>query len=110
MNERKPIGNAFMDVINSFIQVVKAEIREVFQNIGAEIKRRGLGIVILLGALFPLLAAVIFLLMGLYQLLDLWLPSWGASLVMFLLALLLTGGMVMFALKKIGGTDDDTNG
>lgn len=110
MNERKPIGNAFMDVINSFIQVVKAEIREVFQNIGAEIKRRGLGIVILLAALFPLLAAVIFLLMGLYQVLDLWLPSWGASFIMCLLALLLTGGMVMFALKKIGGTDDDTNG
>lgn len=96
-----------MDVINAFIRVVKAEIAEVFQNIGAQIKQKGLGVLIMLAALFPLLAAVIFLLMALYQLLSLWLPSWGASLVMFLLSLLLTGGMVMFALKKIGGTDND---
>ena len=106
MEERKSMGTALVDVFDAGVTLVKAEVNGVARKVGDVAKAKGLGAVILLAAVGPLILGLIFLILALFYLLMLWLPAWGAALVIALLSLAVTAGLIMFGLKKLSAEVD----
>lgn len=106
MEERKSMGTALVDVFDAGVTLVKAEVNGVARKVGEVAKAKGLGAVILLAAVGPLILGLIFLILALFYLLMLWLPAWGAALVIALLSLAVTAGLIMFGLKKLSAEVD----
>lgn len=107
-NEPKSIGAALVDVFDAGLGLIKTEVRIFGRNVSKAIKAKGLGVVLLLAALGPIGIAIIFLLLACHQMLtDLaGLPGWGASLIMFFVALLVTVVLVVMGMKKLGAEDE----
>ncbi len=105
--ENKSIGGALVDVFDSAFSLVKAESRSFIRKISDIVKAKGLGVVLLLAALGPISVAVVFLLIGFYQvLLALKLPNWGASFVMFGVSLIVAVILAFIGIKRLGAKVD----
>ncbi|EYB68786.1 hypothetical protein DEIPH_ctg017orf0144 [Deinococcus phoenicis] len=101
--ERKSIGGALVDVFDAGVTLVKTEIRAVARQVGNVAKAKGIGVVLLLGAVGPLLMGLIFLILAVfYGLMRLGLGAWAAALLIALVAFVLTGVLIMMGLKKLG--------
>ncbi len=107
MNEPpKSLGQAISDVLEALFGYIRAEIRHFGEGLARAVRRRGLGVLLLAAALLPILAAIIFVLLAIYQALTLALPPWLASLVMAILALALAAVLVAAGLRRLGGDPD----
>jgi len=105
--ESKSIGGVLVEIFDSGLSLVKAESRSFIRRISELVKAKGLGVVLLLAALGPITVAVVFLLIGFFQLLvALGLPSWGASFVMFAVSLLTAGILAFIGIKRLGAKVD----
>lgn len=101
--ERKSLGGALVDVFDAGVTLVKTEIRAVGRQVGNVAKAKGLGLVLLLGAVGPLLMGLIFLILAVfYGLMRLGLGAWAAALLIALVAFALTGALVLMGIKKLG--------
>lgn len=109
MSEGKSIGQALVGVFDAALDLVKTELKLLQAKVTRAIKDKGLGLVLVLAALAPLTIAVVFLLIGLYQVLHqvLGLPAWAASFIMSVLALLVAAGLVWAGFQKLGASDDE---
>ncbi|WP_291422972.1 phage holin family protein [Deinococcus sp.] len=109
MEERKSMGSALVDVFDAGVVLVKSEIKAVGTKVAAVVKAKGIGVVILLGAVGPLLLGLLFLILFLfYGLMRLGLGAWAAALLIALVSLALAGAMVMLGLQKLS-TEIDTD-
>ncbi len=106
--ENKSIGGALVDVFDAGVSLVKSEITTLTRRVGNIAKAKGLGVVLLLAALTPLTLALIFLILFVFYGLErLGLGAWAAALIMGVVSLLVAGGLVFVALKKLGGDVPD---
>ncbi len=106
--ENKSIGGALVDVFDAGVSLVKSEITALTRRVGNIAKAKGLGVVLLLAALTPLTLALIFLILFVFYGLErLGLGAWAAALVMGVVSLLVAGGLIFVALKKLGGDVPD---
>lgn len=109
MEERKTMGSALVDVFDAAVVLVKSEINAVVKKVSAIAKEKGIGVVLLLGALAPLTLAAIFLILFVfYGLMRLGLGAWAAALLIGLLSLAAAGAMVMLGIQKLSA-DVDTD-
>ena len=109
MEENKSIGSALVDVFDAGVVLVKSEIKAVGNKVAAVAKAKGIGIVMLLGAVGPLLLGLLFLILFLfYGLMRLGLGAWAAALLLAIISLALAAAMVMLGLQKLG-TEVDTD-
>lgn len=110
MSENKSIGGALVDVFDAGVSLVKTEVSLLARRIGNIAKAKGLGVVLLLGAVAPLTMALIFLILAVfYGLMRLGLGAWAAALIIALVSFALTGLLVMMGLKKLtADVKDDT--
>jgi len=100
--EPKSLGGALVDVFDAGMTLVKAEIRAVGKQVGNVAKAKGLGLVLLLAAVGPLLLGLIFLILAVfYLLMALGLPAWAAALIIALVGFALTGALIMMGMKKL---------
>lgn len=107
MEERKSMGGALVDVFDAGVTLVKAEINTVGRKVGEVAKAKGVGVVMLLGAVGPLIMGLIFLILTLfYGLMALGLPAWASALLIALLSLGLTVALVLLGIKKLGAEVD----
>jgi len=105
--ENKSIGGVLVEIFDSAFSLVKAESRSFLRKISNIVKAKGLGVVLLLAALGPITVAVIFLLIGFYQvLIALKLPNWGASFVMFGVSILVAVILALIGIKRLGAKVD----
>ncbi|PYE54506.1 phage holin family protein [Deinococcus yavapaiensis] len=106
----KSIGGALVDVFDAAMALVKTEIRLVARRVGNVAKEKGLGALLLLAAAAPLSLALIFLILALfYGLIALGLPSWASALIIAILALVVTGILVMLGIRRLTAeVKDDT--
>lgn len=106
----KSIGGALVDVFDAAMALVKTEIRLVAKRVGNVVKEKGIGALLLLAAAAPLSLALIFLILALfYGLIALGLPSWASALIIAILALVVTGVLVMMGVKRLTAeVKDDT--
>lgn len=102
MEERKSMGSALVDVFDAAVTLVKSEINNVARKVGDVAKAKGIGVVMLLAAVGPLVMGLIFLILTVfYGLMALGLPAWAAALIIAVLSLGVTGLLVMMGLKKL---------
>lgn len=102
MEERKSMGSALVDVFDAGVVLVKSEINNVARKVGDVAKAKGIGVVMLLAAVGPLVMGLIFLILTVfYGLMALGLPAWAAALIIAVLSLAVTGLLVMMGLKKL---------
>lgn len=107
MEERKSMGGALVDVFDAAVVLVKSEINAVLKKVGAVAKEKGVGVVLLLGALAPLTLAAIFLILFVfYGLMRLGLGAWAAALIIGLLSLAAAAAMVMLGIQKLSAEVD----
>ena len=107
MEERKSMGGALVDVFDAGLTLVKAEINNVGRKAGEMAKAKGVGAVLLLAAVGPLIMGLIFLILMLfYGLMALGLPAWASALIIALLSFVLTGALVLLGIKKLGAEVD----
>lgn len=100
--ERKSIGGALVDVFDAAVTLVKAEIRAVARQVGEVAKAKGIGVVLLLASVGPLLMGLVFLILALfYLLMRLGLGAWVAALVIALLGFILTGVLILLGLRRL---------
>ena len=105
--ENKSIGGVLVEIFDSALSLVKAESRSFIRKISEIVKAKGLGVVLLLAALGPISVAVVFLLIGFYQvLIALKLPNWGASFVMFGVSILVAVILALIGIKRLGAKVD----
>lgn len=92
MNEQpKSLGGAIVEVFDAALDLVKTEIGIQARRIGKIVRAKGMGVVLLLAALVPLTLALIFLILFFYHgLIRLGLAPWSASLILFLVSLIVT--------------------
>lgn len=101
------MGSAIVDVFDAAVALVKAEINSLTRKVTDLVKAKGLGVVLLLASVVPLSMALIFLILAVYfGLVALGLPWWGASLLMFVLGLLVAGALVAMGLGKLNSDID----
>ena len=106
--ENKSIGGALVDVFDAGVSLVKSEITTLTRRVGNIAKAKGLGVVLLLAALTPLTLALVFLILFVFYGLErLGLGAWAAALIMGVVSLLVAGGLIFVALKKLGGDVPD---
>ena len=106
--ENKSIGGALVDVFDAGVSLVKSEITALTRRVGNIAKAKGLGVVLLLAALTPLTLALIFLILFVFYGLErLGLGAWAAALIMGVVSLLVAGGLIFVALRKLGGDVPD---
>ncbi|ADV68119.1 phage holin family protein [Deinococcus maricopensis] len=111
MSENKSIGGALVDVFDAAVSLVKTEVTLLARRIGQIAKAKGLGVVLLLGAVAPLTMALIFLILAVfYGLMRLGLGAWAAALVIALVSFVVTGVLVMMGIKKLTADVDDGTG
>lgn len=108
--EPKSIGGALVDVFDAALSLVKTELRTVSRQVGAVVKAKGIGAVLLLAAAAPLSLALIFLILAVYfGLIRLGLAPWSSALVIALVALAVTALLVLMGLKRLSAeVKDDT--
>ena len=98
----KSLGGALVDVFDAGVTLVKTEIRAVGRQVGQVAKAKGLGLVLLLGAVGPLLMGLIFLILAVfYLLMRLGLGAWAAALIIALVGFALAGALVVMGIKKL---------
>lgn len=107
MEERKSMGSALVDVFDAGVVLVKSEINGVTKKVTEMAKAKGIGVVLLLGAVGPLLMGLIFLILFVfYGLMRLGLGAWAAALLIALFSFVVAGGLAMFGLQKLSAEVD----
>ena len=107
MEERKSMGSALVDVFDAGVVLVKSEINALARKVGEIAKAKGLGLVLLLAALGPLLLGMIFLILAVfYGLMRLGLAAWAAALIIALVSLAITGALIAMGLQKLSAEVD----
>ncbi|AFZ68582.1 phage holin family protein [Deinococcus peraridilitoris] len=104
---QKSIGGALVDVFDAALSLVKTELRLLSRRVGNVVKAKGIGVVLLLAAVAPLSLALIFLILALFYALLLVLPAWASALIIALLALVVTGVLVMLGIKRLSAEVKD---
>ncbi|GMA16781.1 phage holin family protein [Deinococcus metallilatus] len=100
--EHKSLGGALVDVFDAGVTLVKSEIRALLRQVTNVIKAKGIGVVLLLASVGPLLMALVFLILAVfYLLMRLGLGAWVAALIIALLGFILTGVLVMMGLRRL---------
>ncbi|GAA5513347.1 hypothetical protein Dcar01_02080 [Deinococcus carri] len=100
--ERKSMGGALVDVFDAGVTLVKTEIRALLRQVTNVVKAKGIGVVLLLGSVGPLLMGLIFLILAVfYGLMRLGLGAWAAALLIAIVAFVLTGVLIMMGLKRL---------
>lgn len=103
MEERKSMGGALVDVFDAGVTLVKSEINAVARRAGDIAKAKGIGVVLLLAAVGPLVMALVFLILAVfYGLVRLGLGPWAAALLIALLSFAVTGLLIFIGLKRLG--------
>lgn len=103
MDDRKSMGSALVDVFDAGVTLAKTEINGVARKAGEMAKAKGLGVVLLLAATGPLMLALIFLILMVFFFMMRFF-HWSAdaaSLFIAVLSLLVTGGLVVFGMRKL---------
>ena len=101
--ERKSLGGALVEVFDAGVTLVKSEIRALLRQVTNVIKAKGVGVVLLLASVGPLLMGLVFLILAVfYLLMRLGLGAWVAALIIALLGFILTGVLVMLGLRRLG--------
>lgn len=101
MEERKSMGEALINVFDAVVILAKAEVNSIVSKLTEQAKQKGLGIVFIFAALIPLSMMLIFLILGFFFLLTLWLPLWGAAFVMAVVGLGLTALLVWLGMERL---------
>lgn len=100
--ERKSMGGALVDVFDAGLTLVKTEIRAVARQVGNVAKAKGIGVVLLLASVGPLLMGLIFLILAVfYGLIRLGLGAWFAALLIALVAFGLTAALILIGLRRL---------
>ncbi|WP_245872907.1 phage holin family protein [Deinococcus planocerae] len=100
--ERKSMGGALVDVFDAGVTLVKAEVRNLLGQVTAVVKAKGIGVVLLLASVGPLVLGLIFLILAVfYALIALGLPAWASALIIGLLSLGVTAGLILFGLRRL---------
>ncbi|WP_295819056.1 phage holin family protein [uncultured Deinococcus sp.] len=103
MEERKSMGSALVDVFDAGVTLVKSEINAVARKAGDIAKAKGIGVVLLLASVGPLVMALIFLILAVfYGLMRLGAGPWFAALLIALFSFLVTGGLIFVGLRRLG--------
>lgn len=103
MEERKSMGGALVDVFDAGVTLVKSEINGVARKAGQIAKAKGIGVVLLLAAVGPLIMALVFLILAVfYGLMRLGAGPWFAALLIALFSLAVTGVLIFIGLKRLG--------
>lgn len=107
-DEPKTIGAALVDVFDAGMTLVKVELRSLGTKIAQAVRLKGMGVVLILSTLIPIGIAIVFLLLGFYQMLVelLHLPTWGASLVMFAISLITAAILAVLGARRLGGPNE----
>ncbi|GBF04145.1 hypothetical protein DAERI_010317 [Deinococcus aerius] len=101
--ERKSMGGALVDVFDAALTLVKTEIRALLRQVGNVAKAKGIGVVLLLASVGPLVLGLIFLILAVfYGLIRLGLGPWLAALLIALVAFGLTGALILVGLRRLG--------
>lgn len=103
MEERKSMGSALVDVFDAGVVLVKSEINAVGKKVGDVAKAKGVGAVLLLTAVGPLVMGLIFLILSVFYALMRffgWHP-WAAALTIALLSFVVTGALIMLGVQKL---------
>ncbi len=109
MDEKKSMGSALVDVFDAGVVLVKSEINGVAKKVGDVAKAKGVGAVLLLGAIGPLLMGLIFLILFVfYGLMRLGLGAWAAALIIALVSMALAGALALLGIQKLGAEVDTT--
>lgn len=107
MEEKKSMGGALIDVFDAALVLVKSELSGLLKKLTAVVKAKGLGIVLLLGAVGPLLLGLIFLILFVfYGLIRLGLGAWAAALLIALFSFALTAALIFVGIKRLSADDD----
>lgn len=107
MEERKSMGSALVEVFDAGVVLVKSEINAVTKKVSELAKAKGVGIVLVLAALGPLVLGLIFLILAVfYGLMRLGLAAWAAALIIALVSLAITGALIVMGLKKLSAEVD----
>ena len=107
MEERKSMGGALVDVFDAGVVLVKSEINGVVKKVTEVAKAKGIGAVLLLGAVGPLLMGLIFLILFVfYGLMRLGMAAWGAALVIAILSLVLAAALAVLGIQKLSAEVD----
>lgn len=103
MEERKSMGSALVDVFDAGVVLVKSEINAVGKKVGDVAKAKGVGAVLLLAAVGPLVMGLIFLILSVFYALMRFLGwhPWAAALTIALLSFLVTGALIMMGIQKL---------
>lgn len=103
MEERKSMGSALVDVFDAGVTLVKSEINGVARKAGDIAKAKGLGVVLLLASVGPLIMALVFLILAVfYALMRLGAGPWFAALIIAIVSFLVTGALVFLGIKRLG--------
>lgn len=108
MEERKSMGSALVDVFDAGVVLVKSEINAVGKKVGDVAKAKGVGAVLLLAAVGPLVMGLIFLILSVFYALMRffgWHP-WAAALTIALLSFVVTGALIMLGVQKLSAHVD----
>lgn len=107
MEEKKSMGGALIDVFDAALVLVKSELSGLIKKLTAVIKAKGLGVVLMLGAVGPLLLGLVFLILFVfYGLMRLGLGAWAAALLIALFSFALTGALIVMGLNKLSADAD----
>lgn len=107
MEERKSMGSALVDVFDAGVVLVKSEINAVAKKVGDIVKAKGIGVVLLLAALGPILLGLIFLILAIfYGLMRLGLGAWAAALLIAVVSFLIAGGIAFMGIRKLSAHVD----
>lgn len=110
MEEKKSMGGALVDVFDAGVVLVKSEINGVTKKVTEVAKAKGIGAVLLLGSVGPLLMGLVFLILFVfYGLMRLGLGAWAAALLIALLSFVLAGALVLLGLQKLSAEVDTTS-
>jgi Putative Actinobacterial Holin-X, holin superfamily III len=100
--ENKSMGSALVEVFDAAVSLAKSEISGILKRTGEVVKAKGIGVVLLLGAVGPLLLALIFLILFVfYALMRLGLGAWAAALLISLFSFGLTGALVLLGVRRL---------
>lgn len=100
--ERKSMGGALVDVFDAGVTLVKAEVRNLLRHVTAVVKAKGIGVVLLLASVGPLVMGLVFLILFVfYGLIRLGLGAWAAALLIALVAFALTGALILLGLRRL---------
>lgn len=104
MEERKSMGSALVDVFDAGVVLVKSEINGVTKKVGDVAKAKGLGVVLLLAAVAPLVMGLIFLILALFYFLMTYFHwnSFWAAFAIALLSFVITAVVAFLGIQKLG--------